>query len=112
MKIVDIIQESVQRDTSVVKLAEFAPDNSRGDDDDDDDIKLPYYDSIRKRAWVDGISKGKKQRFVNFRTLKKPRGTWAIIGDTIRDGPIEISHTTSEEIAKYLVSAYLIKNSK
>ena len=91
-------------------LNEFDPGNS-DDGDDDNGMKLPYYDSTRRTVWVDGISKGKKEKFANFRTANTGR-SWAIIGDTLRDGSVKISHTTSEELAKYLVSEYLIMNSR
>lgn len=90
-------------------LMEFDPGSS--DDDGDDGIRLPYYDSTRRTLWVDGISKGKKEKFANFRTENTGR-SWAIIGDTLRDGPVKISHTTSKELAEYLVSNYLIMNQR
>lgn len=93
-------------------LNEFDPGRADDDDgDDDNNLKLPYYDATAKTRWVDGISKGKKQKFVNFRTDTNGR-TWFIIGDTLKDGSVKISTTTSEELAKYLVSEYLIMNSR
>jgi hypothetical protein len=106
MRINEIINEDINK-----HLNEFDPGRS-GDDDDSDDNgpKLPYYDSTKKTKWVDGISKGKKEKFTNFRSEKLGRGWWIIFGDTLRDGSVEISRIKSEEVAQYLVSRYLILN--
>jgi hypothetical protein len=90
------------------KLDEFAPP---GDDDGEegDGIKLPHYDSTRKTLWVDGISKGKKQKFADFKAVDTGR-SWAIVGITFDGGKVKISHTPSKELAQYLTSAYLMKN--
>lgn len=101
MKINEIINES--------NLMEFDPGPSG--DDGDDGIELPYFDSTKKTKWVDGISKGKKEKFANFRTENTGR-SWAIIGDTLYDGSVKISHTPSKELAEYLVSNYLIMNQR
>jgi hypothetical protein len=93
------------------RLNEFAPPEDNGEDDDDNNIQLPYYDSTRKTKWVDGVSKGRKEKFVNFRAVDTGR-VWAIVGDTLKDGSVKISHTPSKDLAQYLVSAYLMKNSR
>ena len=105
MKINEIINEH-----NTNQLYEFDPGGS-DDGKSDDGIKLPYYDSTRRTVWVDGISKGKKEKFANFRSENTGR-SWAIIGDTLRDGSVKISHTTSKELAEYLVSNYLIMNQR
>jgi hypothetical protein len=91
------------------QVNEFAPPEDNGEDDDD--IELPYFDSTRKTKWLDGVSKGRKEKFVNFRAVDTGRA-WAIVGDTLKDGSVKISHTPSKELAQYLVSAYLMKNSR
>jgi hypothetical protein len=91
------------------QVNEFAPPEDNGDDGDD--IELPYFDSTRKTKWIDGVSKGRKEKFANFRAVDTGR-EWAIVGDTLKDGSVKISHTPSKELAQYLVSAYLMKNSR
>jgi hypothetical protein len=93
------------------QMNEFAPPGGDDGDDGDDgeDIKLPYYDSTAKTIWRDGISKGKKQRFANFRAVDTGRA-WAIVGDTLKDGSVKISVTPSKDLAQYLVSAYQMRN--
>ena len=72
------------------------------------DIEIPEYDPVKHRVWHAGVSDPKnKEPFDRFETRRSELGsTTHIIGITKNGERIQISTTTSEELAKVLADAY------
>lgn len=72
------------------------------------DIDIPMYDSVNRRVWHAGISEpANKEPFDHFETRASQIGTAIhIIGVTKSGMPVQVSTTTSEDLAQVLVDAY------
>ena len=72
------------------------------------DIEIPEYDPAKNRVWREGISASdSREPFESFETRRSDLGTAThIIGITQSGQRVQISTTTSEELAQVLADAY------
>jgi len=72
------------------------------------DIEIPEYDPAKNRVWREGVSDpDNRESFERFETRRSDLGTAThIIGITQSGQRVQISTTTSEELAQVLADAY------
>ena len=72
------------------------------------DIEIPEYDPVKNRVWRAGVSApDSREPFERFETRQSDLGTATHIIGIARDGQrVQISTTTSEELAQVLADAY------